>query len=114
MARKSLVHSYKMLDQVAANSAQTSGPTNVEQIDKVSIHCLFSVASSGTFKVQARNGSADSWYDLNFGAALTVTTETDVQILINETPFTDIRLLWTPSSASGTLTATLTMKAIGS
>jgi len=113
VARKSLVHSYKMLNAVAAGSNQTSAATNVEQIDKLSIHCLFSAAASGTFVVQARNGSSDSWYNLVFGAALTITSETDVQILLNECPFTDIRLLWAPSSASGTLTATLTMKSVG-
>lgn len=113
MGRKSVVHGHKMLDAVSASASQTSESTNVEQVDKLSIHCLFTVASSGTFVVQARNGKTDSWYDLNFGAALTITSETDVQILLNECPFTDIRLKWTPSSASGTLTASLTMKAVG-
>jgi hypothetical protein len=113
MGRKSLVHGFKMLDAVAASSAQTSAATNVEQVDKLSIHCLFTNASSGTFIVEARNGSKDGWYALDFGVPLTVTAETNVQIVLNESPFTDIRLTWTPSSASGTMTASLTMKAVG-
>ena len=113
MGRKSLVHSYKMLDAVSASASQTSAATNVEQVDKLSIHCLFSAANTGTLVVQARNGTSDGWYDLDFGSAMTITAETDVQILINECPFTDIRLIWTPSAGSGTMTARLTMKAVG-
>jgi hypothetical protein len=113
MGRKSVVHGYKMLDAVAASSAQVSQATNVEQVDKLSIHCLFSAASSGTLVVEARNGEKDGWYALDFGAPMTISSQTDVHIVLEENPFTDIRLSWTPSSASGTMTASLTMKAVG-
>jgi hypothetical protein len=113
MSRKNVVHGYKMLNAVDSSIVQTSGATNVEQMDKLGIHALFSSASSGTFKVQARNGASDGWFDLNFGSSMTISNETDVQIILNECPFTDIRLVWTPSSSTGTLTASLTMKAVG-
>jgi hypothetical protein len=113
MSRKHVVHGYKMFNAVNSAVTQTSNPTNVEQIDKVSIHCTFSASSNGTFTVQARNGSNDGWYALDFGVALTIASETDVQISLKECPFSDIRLIWTPSSSSGTLTASLSMKSVG-
>ena len=102
-----------MIDSGAATGSLTSSETDVSQLDKASIHCLFSTANSGTFTVEAKNGDSDTWYELNFGSPLTITTETDVQILLNEMPFTRIRLKWVPSAGAGTLTATITSKTVG-
>ncbi len=117
MSRKHVVK-YQAFTDLSASVSQTSAPTNVENTDGVSYHVKFSSPSSGTFSVQARNADLKStdtvaWYDLNFAVPLTVTSETDVQILLNSTPFKEIRLVWTPSSGSGLINAYLVMKTVG-
>jgi hypothetical protein len=119
MSRKHLVSKYKMLDAVDATVSQTSTKSNVEQLDSASIHVKFSAANSGTLTVEARNGSYPAheaevnWYALQFGAPLTITAETDVQIVLSIMPFSEIRLKWAPSAGAGTMTSVLTMKTVG-
>jgi hypothetical protein len=119
MSRRPVVK-YIAFDALPASAAQTQVvPTNVENTDSCSYHVKFSAPASGTFTVQAKNAdlrpdqASIAWYDLNFGSPLTITAETDVQIVLNEMPFKEMRLVWTPSSASGTVSAYLLMKAKG-
>jgi len=108
-----------MLKNLSATSNQTSGKTNVANMDSASIHIKFSAANSGEFIVEARNGEYAAheaelnWYALQFGELLTITTETDVQIVLAEMPFTEVRLKWIPSAGAGTMNAYLTMKTAG-
>jgi hypothetical protein len=118
VSRKNIVQKFDMLKGVSAASPQTSVKTNVEQLDSASIHVKFSSVVSGTLTVEARNGSYpehddSNWYPLSFGSALTITSETDVQILLKEMPFSEIRLKWVPSAATGIVNAFLTMKTYG-
>lgn len=119
MSRRPVVK-HIAFDALNAAVAQTQNPvTSVENQDTASYHVKFSAPASGTFSVQARNAdlrpdqAALAWYDLNFGAPLTITAESDVQIVLNELPFKEMRLVWTPTSASGTMSAYLLMKAKG-
>jgi len=120
MSRRPIVK-YTAFDALSATTAKTQAqPTNVENTDTASYHVRFSAANSGSFRVQARNTDilpaadlAPTWYDINFGAPLTVTAETDVQIVFNELPFKEIRLIWEPSAGAGTISAYLLMKAKG-
>lgn len=108
-----------MLQGAAASSAQTSAKTNVESMDSASIHIKFSAPNTGIFTVEARNGvynaheDSVNWYALDFGAVLQITAESEVQILLKEMPFSEIRLVWTPSAGAGTMNAYLTMKNYG-
>lgn len=129
MGRKLVIHQYNMLDGQTVNmsSSITSNITNVEQLDKVSIHCSWTAGPAGEFKLEARNGGrgapntnintpiSDSWFVLDFGTPLTITgADSEVQILLVECPFTDIRLTYTPSSGSASdLKALLTAKVVG-
>jgi hypothetical protein len=113
MSRKHVIQGFAVLDGAAATSNQTSAETAVDMTDKMSYHVVFSASNSGTFTVEAKNGDKDSWYALNFGSALTISSETDVQIILNECPFTKIRLKWVPSAGSGTMTARVTTKSVG-
>lgn len=113
MARKHVIQGFKALDAADATSVQISAETVIDQTDKLSYHVKFSAANSGTFEVQVRNGEKNDWYALNFGTPLTITAETEVQLLVNECPFTHVRLQWTPSAGSGTLTAAITTKSVG-
>lgn len=117
MGRKHVVHQYNMFAGQATpnlSGSLTSNISNVEQLDKVSIHCSWSAGPVGEFFLQARNGATDSWFDLDMGSAMTITgADDELQILLNECPFTDIRLRYTPTSGAAVLTAYLTMKTVG-
>lgn len=116
MGRKHVVHSYEMFDSVDISTNQTSSITNVEQLDQATIHISWTGTSPvGEITVEARNGSADNWYELDFGlAAISISGASgDHQILFREMPFTDIRLKYASTSGTGNLTARLTMKTVG-
>lgn len=130
MSRKHVVNSYEMFTgtkvatgqanpSVSAAAPQTSKLSNVNSADSATIHVSFSTLNSGTLTVQARNIETlpsepnKAWYDLSFGTPLTVTSETNVQIILNSLSFYEIRLVWTPSSGSGTISAFLNTKVAG-
>ena len=118
MGRKSVVHSYDMFAEQATPSmaaSLTSNITNVEQIDKISIHCSWAAGPEGSFTVQARNGTKDAWYNLEFSSSTAIVAADDsAQFLFLECPFTDIRLLWVPTNlVASTLTAKYTAKVTG-
>lgn len=105
-----------MFDAVSMATSQTSAATNVQNLDSASIFVEWSGASSpvGTVTVQARNGAAGTWYTLDFGASIDVSGASgNHQLVFNEMPFTDIRLVYTRSSGSGPLTATISAKTVG-
>jgi hypothetical protein len=119
MSRKHVVpfHALKSAD---ATINQTSPKTNCQQYDSGSYHIKFSAANSGEFIVEARNQAYESaddaetgWYEVSFGAPLSITAETDVQILFNAMDFAEIRLKWEPSAGSGTMNTRLIMKSKG-
>lgn len=113
MARKHVIYDFQPFVAVSATTSQTSVETNVSQLDELSVHLKFSASNSGTFTVEARNGKDSDWYELDFGAPLSITAESEVQILLRELPFTDVRFKWAPSAGSGTLSARLTAKTLG-
>lgn len=117
MARKNIIRGYKLFNAVNATTTQTSNETNVAFLDRCSIHLKWTAANTGTLKVEARNQRDDSddapWYELDFGTTLSVTAATEVQLVLKEMPFTGIRVVWTPSAGSGTLTARLHAKTEG-
>lgn len=103
-------HSFTALGAVAATATQTSISTSVVGVSKLSYHCKFSAANSGAFTVEAQNSDADTWVSVPFNVTMTLTAETEALIVMNEVPFKNLRLVWTPSAGSGTLTAVLSMK----
>lgn len=119
MSRKHVVKGYDMFTVVGAknmNAAFTTDITNVEQLDKVSIHVKWdSAGPEGEFTLEARNSEKDQWFELAFSAAIDVLAADDeIQILLLETPFTEIRLNWIPSNAvSANVSARLSMKVVG-
>lgn len=93
----------------------TTPATSVINLDKASIHIDWSGSSpEGVLTVEARNGESDDWYTLEFGAAIDITGNTgNHQLVFNELPFTDIRLVYTRTSGTGSATANLTAKVSG-
>jgi hypothetical protein len=108
------VHSYTVFNAVDATTTQTSEKTVVQGIDKLSYHVKFSANNAGTFNVQAQNSDSDTWVNISFNAVMTIAAENEALIIMNEVPFKNLRLVWTPSAGSGTMTAILNMRAVGS
>ncbi len=130
MGRKQVIQQYNMLEGQTVNmsSVITSGHTNVEQLDKASIHLTWTAGPIGEFKVQARNGGNpaaltalpkakynDSWYDVDMGGTISVlNTQSEILLIFNELPFTDIRITYTPTSGSASdLKILLSSKTVG-
>lgn len=92
-----------------------SDVVNVANLDKASIHLAWSgTAPNGEIVLEARNGEEDGWYTLNMGASITITGNTGNHLLVlNELPFTDIRLQYGFNSGTGTMTARITSKVVG-
>ena len=112
MSRKN-THAYTVFNTVSATATQTSVSTSVQGIDKLSYHCKFSTNNTGTFTVEAQNSDSDTWVSVPFNVAMTITADNEALIVMNEVPFKNLRLVWTPSAGAGTLTTILNMKSVG-
>lgn len=112
---KRIVPGFKMWDATSMAATSTSTSTNVQNLDKASIFVEWTGTSPvGTITVQARNSASGTWYDLDFGAAITVSGNTGSHsIVFNELPFTDIQLVYTRTSGTGSITATYVSKVTG-
>lgn len=126
MGRKNVVSGFTIFNAVDATATQNqndtsasiaasgNGGTIIDSADKVSIHCKFSTNNTGEFFLYANNSDDQSrWYKLEFDEAMTMTAETECQILLLECPFKRIYLQWVPSAGAGTLTAQLSAKVVG-
>ena len=117
MARKSVLKTFDMVaDGNDMSENITSSIVNVENLDKASIHVSWAGSSPvGPITIEARNGADDTWYTLDFGAAISVSGNSgDHQIQFTELFFTDIRLQYADGGGTGTMTARITAKATGS
>jgi len=115
VARKNVIPSYKLIDAGDMSGNVTSSVVNVQNMDIASLHLSWAGTSPvGTVTVQARNGATDSWYDLDFGSAISIASNSgDHQIILQEMPFTDLKVTYTATSGTGTLTGYITAKQIG-
>lgn len=114
MARKNVLKSYKMLDQADMSTSLESEPTSVINLDKASIVLSWTGSPVGTFSLEARNGVDEAWYALDFGATIEPGGSAgNHRLLLTETPFTDVRLIYAATSGSGTLNAVITAKQVG-
>lgn len=114
MGRKNVVKSYKMIDAGDLSGDITSESTSVINLDKASIHIVWSGSSpSGTINVQAKNGDKGTWRSLDFGTTISVSGNSgEHDIILNELPFDEIRVVYTSTSGTGTVDAVLTAKVI--
>ena len=115
MSRKNVIKSYKMFDETSMASSQTSVTVNVINLDIASIFFEWSGSSPvGVLTLQARNGEGGTWYDLDMGGTMSVSGASGShQLQLTEIFFTDLQLIYTRSSGTGSMTATITAKTIG-
>lgn len=99
---------------------QTSKEIQTTENDKASIHLKWVAGPVGTITVEVRNGhgegygNAGNWYEISFGSTVAIgASDSEMQLIFTELPFTDLRIRYTPTSGNGTLTARLNMKSQG-
>lgn len=119
MGRKNVVKSFDMVVSGDMSGNITSSTTDVINLDKASIYISWSGSSPvGTLTVEATNSdpvdSNSVWRELDFGSAISVSGNTgDHDLIFTELPFRAIRLVYTFSSGTGTLDATISAKTTG-
>lgn len=113
--RKNVVKSFKMLDDVSMASSATSSEVNVVNLDQASIVVDWSGSSvNGAVVVQAKNGADGVWFDLDFGSAIALSTDSGSHTLIlSEMPHYAIQIKYNRSAGTGTLNATIVAKTVG-
>jgi hypothetical protein len=104
-----------MLDSAVVSASTNSQSSAVDQLDKASIDLRWSASTLvATASVQVKNGDHADWRDLDFGSTITISGASGAhELLLNEMPFTDLRLALTVTSGSGTVSAILTSKSLG-
>lgn len=113
--RKNVVRGYKMFDATSISSTVTSSEVNVINLDKASIYINWAgTAPAGVLTVEARNDEKDTWFTLDFGSPIPISGASGDHVLVfNELPHNTIRLVYTRTSGSGNITATLVAKQVG-
>ena len=124
MGRKNVVRSYKMFDAVTISTTQSSTATNVLNLDYASIQLIWSGGGSpvGTITVEGTNidpalPSFDSTTDyVTLGLSGTVSisgNSGNASIILLQLPFHSIRLVYTSTSGTATMSAYLSSKTVG-
>jgi hypothetical protein len=104
-----------MFANVDRATSQTSSSTNVENLDKAIIKVSWTGTSPvGVIEVQKRLGSLDAWTTVNMGSAISISGNSGSHdLLFNEMPGTELQLVYTSTSGTGNLTATISAKVLG-
>lgn len=113
--RKNVIKGYKMLDGASLAASVTSTEVNVVNMDKASIYVDWSGNSiDGVLAVEAKNSEHGEWFELDFGSAILINGASGDHVLIlNELPHHTIRVTYTRTAGTGTITATLVAKQVG-
>lgn len=116
MGRKNTLNNYAMFGAGAnmATASTTSSSTNVQYTDNIGIVLAWTGSTPiGTITVQGSNDNTN-WATLDFGSAISITGDSGTDLLnINQFPCSYIRIVYTKSSGTGTITASMTTKQIG-
>ena len=124
MGRKNVVRSYKMFDAVTISTDQSSTATNVLNLDNASIQVIWSGGGTpvGTITIEATNidpdlpsfDSTTDYVTLTLSGTIAVSGNSgNHSIILEEMPFYAIRLIYTSTSGTATMSAYLSSKTIG-
>jgi len=115
VARKHLIYSYPMYASQVVDVNSVSASSSVDQLDKASIDLRWESSTLvAEAQVEARNGDNAEWRVLDFGATIDITGGSGAhELILNEMPFTDLRLAIIVTSGEGTIDAVLTSKSVG-
>jgi hypothetical protein len=115
MGRKSIVKAYKVIDAGDMSATSITGTvTACTGIDNIGLLVEWSGSTPvGAITVEVQNGTS-GWSALDFGSPIAVSGNTgNLNININQIPFENLRVVYTKSSGTGTLTVTLAAKVVG-
>jgi len=115
MSRKHVLYGFKIFDAVSLASTQTSVEVEVGQADYGSIFLEWTgTAPIGVVTVQAKNGDKGTYRDLDFSSSISVSGSSGSHdIILNDIPFTHLKLIYTRTSGTGSATASITTKSSG-
>jgi len=119
MGRKNVIkNGHKMLDSQDISITSTSSETNISNLDKASIHVAWTGDAVGVLTVEVTNDSVESnspvWRELNMGGVIAMAGVADFhELIFNELPFNAIRLVYTTTSGTGSMNATLSAYTTG-
>lgn len=109
MGRKHIIKDYAVFtnEAVSASGAYTSEVTDVEQVDRVAYMLRWSGSPVGSIAVEVSNDQ-DFWQPLTFGSQIIVdSNDTDHRIEINQVNFKFCKMVYTHTSGSGVLNASI-------
>lgn len=115
MARKHVVYGFKPFNNTDLSTSQTSSEVEVGQSDYGSIFLSWVGTSvNGTLEVQAKNGEKGTYHALDFGSIISLSGSSGSHdIILNELPFTHLKLVYTRVGGTGSVTAEVTFKSKG-
>lgn len=115
MARKNVIKGFKPMDAADISGNVESTVVNLINMDKAAFHVTWTGTSPvGTLAVKAKNGEDDSFYDLDSLDAISITGNSGEHvIMLLEISFTEVKLVYTSSSGTGSMTVNMTAKQIG-
>lgn len=114
MSRKNTIKGYKVITDGDMSGNLTSEVTNIINLDNIG-YLVEWVGSSpeGEITVEVQSGPS-GWLPLDFGSTIAVSGNTGNLIInVNQSPFENLRLVYTATSGSGTLNVTLSSKSVG-
>jgi hypothetical protein len=116
MSRKLIVNGFKLFDAQSLAASVDSTIVSVKNLDKAAIFVEWTgTAINGVIEVQVRIGDKGTWFSLDFGSAINITGSSGNHfIYLNELPFTDVKLKYTRTAGSGSMTASIAAKTVGS
>ena len=96
---------------VSGTNTYNSPSTDINQLDNAGLDVRFVGTMAGTFSVQCSNDN-QTFTALTFNPGLTQPSGSNLNFLIdlNQVPFRYIRVSYTNTSGSGTLTCLMTVK----
>ncbi len=121
MSRSNILTPFKIVDAVSMGASITSAITNIQYLDNVGIQGVFTGTPVGDFSVQVSadhaqdaNGNitvAGNWVTLTLSPAPSAAGTADTfYIDLNQLSAPYVRLVYTRTSSTGTLTAYITAK----
>ena len=110
--RKNVLKTYTVINaqSMTGTTTITGTAVNVQFLDNIGIQLKWTGTPSGTFLIEGSNDNT-TYRALDFGSAIEATgSASDHLISVNQFPFPWIRVKYTNSSSTGSLTATISGK----
>jgi hypothetical protein len=111
MSTKRVILPFEVIDAGDMSGTLTSLSTNIQYLDRVGYHIVFTGSPTGTFSVEVSNDDTN-YVEVTLTTAITASGSGDTAYIEVESAAPFVRLKYTFSSGTGSLTVTLTGKSI--